>query len=113
MKQCFIKQMNLTTRQKQIYEKIHSVDSTWDEKSFAEAWNNILKLNNSISISNGKLILEFDDPNHATIKFEKNREIMLSEKIYLNELIKLDEKTDATKEMARSIKSLAEKIIGG
>ena len=105
--------MNLTTRQKEIYKKISSVDSDWNEKSFAAAWNGILKLNKLISISNGKLILEFDDPNHVTIKFEKNHEIILSEKIYLNEFIQLDEKTDATKEMARSIKSLAEKIIGG
>ena len=103
--------MNLTTRQKQIYEKIHSVDSTWDEKSFAEAWNNILKLNNSISISNGKFILEFDNPNHAIIKFEQNKKTMLSEKIYLNELIQLDEKTDEVKQLAHSIKNLAERII--
>ena len=103
--------MNLTTRQKQIYEKIRSVDSTWDEKSFAEAWNNILKLNNSISISNGKFILEFDNPNHAIIKFEQNKKTMLSEKIYLNELIQLDEKTDEVKQLAHSIKNLAERII--
>ena len=105
--------MNLTTRQKEIYKKIRSVDSDWDEKSFVAAWNNILKLNKFISVSNGKLILEFDDPNTVTIKFEKNKKIVLEEKIYWNEFIQLDEKTDATKEMARSIKSLAEKIIGG
>ena len=40
--------MNLTTKQKEIYEKIQSVDSDWDEQSFATAWNNILKLNKKI-----------------------------------------------------------------
>ena len=103
--------MNLTTRQKQIYEKIRLVDSTWDEKSFAEAWNNILKLNKSISISNGKLILEFDDPNHAVIKFEQNEKIMFSEKIYWNELIEQNEKTDEVNRLAHLIKNLAERII--
>ena len=65
--------MNLTTRQKEIYEKIQSVDSDWNEESFATAWNDILKLNKFISISNGKLILEFDDPNTVTIKFEEDK----------------------------------------
>ena len=44
--------MNLTTRQREIYKKIRSVDSDWDEKSFVAAWNGILKLNKLISISN-------------------------------------------------------------
>ena len=103
--------MNLTTRQKEIYEKIKSVDSDWDEKSFSIAWNDILKLNKFISISNGKLILEFDDPNTVTIKFEKNKRIVLEEKIYWNEFIQLDEKKDEVKEIANTIKNLAERII--
>ena len=103
--------MNLTTRQKEIYEKILLVDSDWNEQSFAVAWNDILKLNKLISISNGKFILEFDNPNHAIIKFEQNKKTMLSEKIYLNELIQLDEKTDEVKQLAHSIKNLAERII--
>ena len=103
--------MNLTTKQKEIYEKIQSVDSDWDEQSFATAWNDILKLNKFISISNGKLILEFDDPNHVTIKFEKDKETMLEEKIYWNEFIKLAEKTNEAKELAHLIISLAERII--
>ena len=103
--------MNLTTRQKEIYEKIQSVDSDWDEKSFAAAWNDILKLNKFISVSNGKLILEFDDPNTVTIKFEKNKKIVLEEKIYWNEFIQLDGKKDEVKEIASTIKNLAERII--
>ena len=103
--------MNLTTRQKEIYEKIQSVDSDWNEKSFAAAWIGILKLNKLISISNGKLILEFDDPNHAVIKFEQNEKIMFSEKIYWNEFIQLDGKKDEVKQIASTIKNLAERII--
>ena len=86
--------MNLTTRQQEIYEKIRFIDSEWDEQSFAVVWNNILKLNKLISISNGKLILEFDNPNHAVIKFEQNEETLFSEKISLTEPIQLDEKNN-------------------
>ena len=103
--------MNLTTRQREIYKKIRAVDSDWDEKSFVAAWNGILKLNKLISISNGKLILELDDPNHAVIKFEQNEKIMFSEKIYWNELIELNEKTDEINRLAHLIKNLAERII--
>tara|TARA_Y100000310_G_scaffold235567_1_gene238639 strand:+ start:35 stop:352 length:318 start_codon:yes stop_codon:yes gene_type:complete len=103
--------MNLTTRQKEIYEKIQSVDSDWNEESFAIAWNDILKLNKFISISNGKLILEFDDPNTVTIKFERDKKNILEEKIFWNEFIQLDEKKDETKEIANTIKNLAERIM--
>ena len=103
--------MNLTTRQKEIYEKIQLVDSDWDEQSFATVWNDILKLNKFISISNGKLILEFDDPNTVTIKFERDKKNILEEKIFWNEFIQLDEKKDETKEIANTIKNLAERIM--
>ena len=103
--------MSLTTRQKEIYEKIRSVDSDWNEKSFAIAWNEILKLNKFISISNGKLILELDDPNAVTIKFERDKKNILEEKIFWNEFIQLDEKKDETKEIANTIKNLAERIM--
>ena len=103
--------MNLTTRQKEIYEKIQSVDSDWNEESFATAWNDILKLNKFISISNGKFILEFNDPNTVTIKFEKNKKIVLEERIYWNEFIQLDEKKDEVRNIANTIKNLAERII--
>ena len=103
--------MNLTTRQQEIYEKIRFIDSEWDEQSFAVVWNNILKLNKLISISNGKLILEFDNPNHAAIKFKQNEETLLSEKISLTDLIQLDEKNNEVKQAAQAIKNLAEKII--
>ena len=103
--------MSLTTKQKEIYEKIRLIDSEWDEQSFIVVWNNILKLNKLISISNGKLILEFNNPNHAAIKFEQNGEVLLSEKISLTELIQLDEKNDEVKQAAQAIKNLAEKII--
>ena len=103
--------MNLTTRQREIYEKIRLVDSDWNEMSFATVWNDILKLNKLISISNGKLILEFSDPNYATIKFEKDKQVALEEKIHLSELIQLDEKNNETKQAAQAIKNLAERII--
>ena len=103
--------MNLTTRQKEIYGKIQSVDSDWNEESFATAWNDILKLNKFISISNGKFILEFNDPNTVTIKFEKNKKIVLEERIYWNEFIQLDGKKDEAKQIASTIKNLAERII--
>jgi hypothetical protein len=103
--------MNLTTRQQEIYEKIRLVDSDWNEKSFAIAWNEILKLNKFISISNGKLILELHDPNAVTIKFERDKKNILEEKIFWNEFIQLDEKKDETKEIANTIKNLAERIM--
>jgi hypothetical protein len=103
--------MNLTTRQQDIHRRIQSIDPSWNAESFAIAWNDILKLNKFISISNGKLILEFDDPNTVTIKFEKDKKIMLEEKIYWNEFIQLDGKMDETKQAAQTIKALAERII--
>ena len=103
--------MSLTTRQKEIYEKTRFIDSEWDEQSFAVVWNNIFRLNKLISISNGKLILEFDNSNHDVIKFERNGQTLLSEKISLTELIQLNVKNDETKQAAQAIKNLAEKII--
>ena len=103
--------MNLTSRQKEIYKKIRLVDSDWDEKSFAAVWNNILKLNKFISVSNGKLILEFNNPNHVTIKFDRDKKTMLEEKIYCNEFIELTEEANEVKELAHLIKNLAERII--
>tara|TARA_R110000824_G_scaffold263394_1_gene452126 strand:+ start:218 stop:535 length:318 start_codon:yes stop_codon:yes gene_type:complete len=103
--------MNLTTRQREIYEKIRLVDSDWDESSFATVWNDILRLNKLIAVGHGKLILEFNDPNYATIKFEKNQQVALEEKIHLNETIQLDERTNETKQIAQTIKNLAERII--
>tara|TARA_R100001377_G_C3191077_1_gene110652 strand:- start:1612 stop:1929 length:318 start_codon:yes stop_codon:yes gene_type:complete len=103
--------MNLTTRQREIYEKIRLVDSDWDEASFSVVWNDILKLNKFLSIGNGKLILEFDNTNYAMIKFEKNEQIALEEKIHLSEIIQLDGKDNETKQIAQTIKNLAERII--
>ena len=103
--------MSLTPRQKEIYEKTRFIDSEWDEQSFAVVWNNIFRLNKLISISNGKLILEFDNSNHAVIKFERNGQTLLSEKISLTELIQLNEEANEVKELAHLIKNLAERII--
>jgi len=103
--------MNLTTRQKEIYEKVRLVDSDWDEMSFATIWNDILKFNKLISVNNGKLILEFDDSHYATIKFEKDKQVALEEKIYLDDTIQLDAKNNETKQAAQTIKNLAERII--
>jgi hypothetical protein len=103
--------MNLTTRQQDIHRRIQSVDPSWNAESFARVWNDILKLNKFVSIKQGKLVLEFDDPNHVTIKFERENKIILNEKIYWNELIQLDGKMDETKQAAQTIKALAERII--
>ena len=103
--------MNLTTRQREIYEKIRLVDSDWDEASFATVWNDILKLNKLISISSGKLILEFDNSNYAIIKFEINKQTALEEKVHLDETIQLDGKNNETKQIAQTIRTLAERII--
>ena len=103
--------MNLTTRQKEIYEKVRLVDSDWDEMSFATVWNDILKLNKLISVGNGKLILEFDDSSYTTIKFEKDKQVALEEKIYLSDIIQLDAKNNETKQAAQTIKNLAERIM--
>jgi len=103
--------MNLTTRQQDIHRRIQSVDPSWNAESFARVWNDILKLNKFVSIKQGKLVLEFDDPNHVTIKFERENKIILNEKIYWNELIQLDSKMDETKQAAQTIKALAERII--
>ena len=104
--------MTLTTRQKEIYEKIIRIDSSWTQESFAQCWNDILKLNKFISISKGKLILEFDDSNYATMKFTKDDKVLMEEKLYWNEYIHIqsEKSTSKTREMALAIKNLAETI---
>ena len=103
--------MNLTTRQREIYEKIRLVDSDWNEASFSTIWNDILKLNKFLSIGNGKLILEFDNSNYAIIKFKTNKQTALEEKVHLDEAIQLDGKNNETKQIAQTIRTLAERII--
>ena len=104
--------MNLTTRQKQIYEKISSVDSSWTIKGFVKCWNDILQLNKFISVTDGKIILELDDANFAVVKFKKDNRIIFEEKIYWNEYIKTEEsENEEVKRLAQSIKTLAEIII--
>ena len=104
--------MNLTTRQKQIYEKISSVDPSWTVDGFVKCWNDILKLNKFVSVTNGKIILELNDPSFATVKFKKDNKIVFEEKIYWNEYIKLDEgKNEEVIRLAQSIRTLAERII--
>lgn len=104
--------MNLTTRQKKIYEKISSVDSSWTIKGFIKCWNDILQLNKFISVTDGKIILEFDDADFAIVKFKKDNQIIFQEKIYWNEYIKTEEgENEETKRLAQSIKTLAERII--
>lgn len=102
--------MNLTNRQIEIYKKIKRADSSWTQESFVKCWNDILKLNKFISISKGKLILEFDDPNYATMKFSKGNKILIEEKLYWNEYIQSEKATSKTREIALTIKSLAETI---
>ena len=104
--------MNLTTRQKQIYEKISSVDSSLTIKGFVKCWNDILQLNKFISVTDGKIILELDDANFAVVKFKKDNRIIFEEKIYWNEYIKTEEsENEEVKRLAQSIKTLAERII--
>ena len=104
--------MNLTTRQKQIYEKISSVDSSWTIKGFVKCWNDILQLNKFISVTDGKIILELDDANFAVVNFKKDNRIIFEEKIYWNEYIKTEEsENEEVKRLAQSIKTLAERII--
>ena len=104
--------MNLTTRQKQIYEKISSVDSSWTIKGFVKCWNDILQLNKFISVTDGKIILELDDANFAVVKFKKDNRIIFEEKIYWNDYIKTEEsENEEVKRLALSIKTLAERII--
>ena len=108
--------MNLTTRQKEIYKKIYSFDSSWTEEGFVKCWNDILKLNKFVSVSQGKLILEFSDPNFATIKFEKDDKVLLEEKTYWNEFIKTDHEDSSANDneiihAAQTIKVLADRNI--
>ena len=105
--------MNLTTRQKQIYEKISSVDSSWTIKGFVKCWNDILQLNKFISVTDGKIILEFDDASSVLIKFTQENKVLLEERIYWNEKIpvSLQEKNNEVKQAAQSIKMLADSII--
>ena len=104
--------MSLTNRQKRIYEKISSVDSSWTEEGFIKCWNDILKLAKFISVTDGKIVLEFEDASYATVKFKKNNQILLEEKIYWNEYIKTEEdnKNEVVK-LAQNIRLLAERII--
>ena len=104
--------MNLTTRQQKIYEDIYSLDSSWDKESFAKIWNDILRLNKYVSVSKqGKLLLEFSDPNFTIIRFFRDDRILFEEKVHWNEFITFNEKSDEVKELAYAIKNLAERII--
>jgi hypothetical protein len=102
--------MNLTTRQIEIYKKISRADPSWTQEGFVKCWNDILKLNKFISISKGKLILEFDDPNYATMKFSEDNKTLIEEKLYWNEYIQSEKSASKTREIALTIKNLAETI---
>ena len=105
--------MNLTSKQQQIFDKIKSVDADWGEKDFIKCWNDILDLNKFVSVSQGKLVLEFDDASSVLIKFMHNHKVLLQERIYWNEKISvtLEEKNNEVKQAAQSIKMLADSII--
>ena len=105
--------MNLTSKQQQIFDKIKSVDADWGEKDFIKCWNDILDLNKFISVSEGKLVLEFDDASSVLIKFVQDNKVLLQERIYWNEKIPvtLEEKNNEVKQAAQSIKMLADSII--
>jgi hypothetical protein len=105
--------MNLTSKQQQIFDKIKSVDADWGEKDFIKCWNDILDLNKFVSVSQGKLVLEFDDASSVLIKFVQDNKVLLQERIYWNEKISvtLEEKNNEVKQAAQSIKMLADSII--
>ena len=105
--------MNLTSKQQQIFDKIKSVDADWSEKDFIKCWNDILDLNKFVSVSEGKLVLEFDDASSVLIKFVQDNKALLQERIYWNEKIPvtLEEKNNEVKQAAQSIKMLADSII--
>ena len=105
--------MNLTSKQQQIFDKIKSVDADWGEKDFVKCWNDILDLNKFVSVSQGKLVLEFDDASSVLIKFVQDNKALLQERIYWNEKIPvtLEEKNNEVKQAAQSIKMLADSII--
>jgi len=105
--------MNLTSKQQQIFDKIKAVDADWGEKDFIKCWNDILDLNKFVSVSQGKLVLEFDDASSVLIKFVQDNKVLLQERIYWNEKIPvtLEEKNNEVKQAAQSIKMLADSII--
>ena len=105
--------MNLTSKQQQIFDKIKSVDADWGVKDFIKCWNDILDLNKFVSVSQGKLVLEFDDASSVLIKFVQDNKVLLQERIYWNEKIPvtLEEKNNEVKQAAQSIKMLADSII--
>ena len=88
--------MNLTSKQQQIFDKIKSVDADWGEKDFIKCWNDILDLNKFVSVSQGKLVLEFDDASSVLIKFVQDNKVLLQERIYWNEKmpVTLEEKNN-------------------
>ena len=105
--------MNLTSKQQQIFDKIKAVDADWGEKDFIKCWNDILDLNKFVSVSQGKLVLEFDDASSVLIKFMQDNKVLLQERIYWNEKIPvtLEQKNNEVKKTAQSIKMLADSII--
>ena len=105
--------MNLTSKQQQIFDKIKSVDKDWEKEDFAKCWNDILDLNKFVSVSQGKLVLEFDDASSVLIKFMQDNKVLLQERIYWNEKIPvtLEQKNNEVKKAAQSIKMLADSII--
>ena len=105
--------MNLTSKQQQIFDKIKAVDADWGEKDFIKCWNDILDLNKFVSVSQGKLVLEFDDASSVLIKFMQDNKVLLQERIYWNEKIPvtLEQKNNEVKQAAQSIKMLADSII--
>ena len=105
--------MNLTNKQQQIFNKIKAVAADWAEKDFIKCWNDILDLNKFVSVSQGKLVLEFADASSVLIKFVHDNKVLLQERIYWNEKIPvtLEEKNNEVKQAAQSIKMLADSII--
>ena len=105
--------MNLTSKQQQIFDKIKAVDADWGEKDFIKCWNDILDLNKFVIVSQGKLVLEFDDASSVLIKFVQDNKALLQERIYWNEKIPvtLEQKNNEVKQAAQSIKMLADSII--
>tara|TARA_Y100000310_G_scaffold326276_1_gene390966 strand:- start:332 stop:658 length:327 start_codon:yes stop_codon:yes gene_type:complete len=101
-------QTKLTDRQQQFYERIHSVDSEWGKDSFALACNSIITLGNLFRVQNGAVSILFNNPNFASLKLERDKEIILDEKIHFNEWV---DNQNPTRGIAQNIKNMAEQLL--
>ena len=99
----------LTSSQKEFYDEICSIDSTWNEENFAAACNSIIILGNLFKVESGSVSINFDNSNFALLKLEKNNQTVVERKIYFNDWIKSDK--SSVRLIAQNIQSLAEQLL--